>query len=231
MAFLLADDVKRYISETDFILQPRSMILGQITEPFFIQPTGQVDTFSVRFYPYGFANFAATSIKDFSNKETPLELVIGEKQSEELTKKIREANDTRERIAVVEDFLLDRFSSHTIIDQIVKSTIEALVATSGNSRINTILRDDLSKRRQMERNFSRQIGVSPKQLGKVIRLQAALKMLLNRDSKNLTAIAYEGEYYDQAHFIRDFKEFTGTTPAAFLEDENLLLSFLIYKNE
>jgi transcriptional regulator GlxA family with amidase domain len=87
----------------------------------------------------------------------------------------------------------------------------------------------LSKRRQLERKFKKHIGVSPKQLGKVIRLQTALKMLLNEETESLTHIAYESEYYDQAHFIKDFKEFTGTNPKDFLGNENMSLSALFYK--
>jgi transcriptional regulator GlxA family with amidase domain len=87
----------------------------------------------------------------------------------------------------------------------------------------------LSKRRQLERNFKKQIGVSPKQLGKVIRLQTALKMLLDQKSENLTDIAYESEYFDQSHFIKDFREFTGINPKDFLTNENLTLSALFYK--
>ena len=77
----------------------------------------------------------------------------------------------------------------------------------------------------------KQIGISPKQLGKVIRLQTALKMLLNHKTETLTQIAYENEYYDQAHFIKDFKEFTGTNPKEFLEDRQNVLSSLFYKKD
>lgn len=230
MAFILGDDIRRYTSETTFILQPRAMVLGQITEPFFIQPTGYVDTFAIRFYPYGFANFVTTPLKDLANKDTPIGDLFGE-ASQELEQKIIQANDTRERIETMEDFLLSSLSSEATVDQIVKTTIDILILTGGNNPINGILKNNLSKRRQLERNFSKQIGISPKQLGKVIRLQAALKMLLSKKTETLTHIAYESEYYDQAHFIRDFKEFTGTTPTDFLDDKNMALSSLIYKND
>src|SRR5688500_18863396 len=55
MFFILGDDIKRYTTEEEFIIQPREMVIGQITEPFFIEPTGYVNSFAVRFYPYGFA--------------------------------------------------------------------------------------------------------------------------------------------------------------------------------
>ena len=104
-----------------------------------------------------------------------------------------------------------------------------MLLSKGSMPLNAILKDDLKKRRQLERNFATQIGISPKQLSKVIRLQATLQMLLNHTTATLTDIAYENEYYDQAHFIKDFKEFTGITPKDFLTDDKMALSSLLYK--
>lgn len=231
MIFILGDDVRRYTSENKFIIQPREMILGQITEPFFIEPTGYVNSFAVRFYPYGFANFVSMPIKKLANKDTPLKLLFGEKASQELGQKIKKAIDTKERIKIVETFLLKKLKDKAIIDNIVKTTIDAMLLTKGSAPISSILKNDLSKRRQLERKFVEKVGISPKKLGKVIRLQAALKMLLNKKSENLTAIAYDNEYYDQAHFTKDFKEFTGTTPKDFLQDGKMILSSIIYKKD
>ncbi|MBX3239535.1 MAG: AraC family transcriptional regulator [Chitinophagaceae bacterium] len=231
MAFILGDDIKRFTSETDFILQPRAMVLGQTIEPFYIQPAGYVNTFAIRFYPYGFANFVTTPIKNLANKETPVAELFGQSTADELEQKIIHATETQERIRIIENFLQNKLNEKTTIDNIVKSTIDALVATSGSSPINTILKEDLSKRRQLERKFLKQIGISPKQLGKVIRLQTALKMLLSQKTGTLTQIAYESEYYDQNHFIKDFKEFTGTTPKEFLADGTLELSSLFYAED
>ncbi len=229
MAFILGDDIKRYTSEVEFIIQPRAMVLGQTIEPFYIEPTGYVNTFAIRFYPYGFANFVTMPLKDLANKETPIELLFGEKMANELEQTILEAMNSSERIEIIENFLLDKLHEKNTINNIVKITIDALLATNGSASISAILKEDLSKRRQLERNFIKQIGVSPKQLGKVIRLQTALKMLLNKKTENLTDIAYESEYFDQAHFIKDFKEFTGINPKEFLGNENMALSTLFYK--
>ena len=229
MAFILGDDIKRYTSETEFILQPRAMILGQTIEPFYIEPNGYVNTFAVRFYPYGFANFVSVPINSLANKETPIEILFGKSIAEELERGIIQATSTQHRIDIVETFLLGRLNNEATIDNIVKMTIDALLSTNGSASIKTILKEDLSKRRQLERNFIKQIGVSPKQLAKVIRLQAALKMMLNRNPENLTDIAYESEYFDQSHFTKDFKEFTGINPKEFLGNVTLALSSLFYK--
>lgn len=229
MAFILGDDIKRYTSKDKFIIQPRVMVLGQITEPFFIEPTGYVNCFTVRFYPYGFANFVSTPIKDLANKETPLTLLFGEETAKELGQKITEAKDTKARIEIIENFFFKRMNNRVSIDGIVKKTIDTMFLTKGNISIKAALNNDASKRRQLERKFTKQIGISPKQLGKVIRLQTALKMMLKQQHESLTTIAYDSDYYDQAHFTKDFKEFTGTTPKEFFEDEEMALSSLFHK--
>jgi hypothetical protein len=229
--FVLGEDIKRYTSGDNFIIQPREMVLGQITEPFYVEPTGHVNSFAVRFYPYGFANFVQVPINELANRETLIALLFGEEIATQLTQKIKQATDTVHRIAILERFLLERLNDQTTVDNIVKNTIDTILLTRGAEAINSILGDDLSKRRQLERKFVRQIGISPKQLGKVIRLQTVLKMLLNNQSESLTAIAYESDYYDQAHFIKDFKDFTGITPKDFLGDEKMILSSLFYKKD
>src|SRR5687767_11008763 len=121
MCFILGDDIKRYTSDREFLIQPRQMLLGQITEPFYIEPTGYVNTFAVRFYPYGFANFVSTPINKLANNETPLATLFGEKASADLSAKILAAPDIQNAIAIVEEFLLNRLKDKATIDTIVKS--------------------------------------------------------------------------------------------------------------
>lgn len=229
MAFILGDDIKRYISDDEYILQPRAMVLGQTIEPFYIQPTGYVYTFAVSFYPYGFANFIKEPIKNLVNKETPINYLFDDVSAKELELKIIKATTTKERIGFVEEFLFERLKDRKTIDDIVKSTIDILLTSKGNVKIGKIMKQDPSKRRKLERKFLEQIGISPKQFSKVIRLQSALKVLLNEEKESLTDIAYKSEYYDQSHFIKDFKEFTGISPKDFLGNENMSLSSLFYK--
>lgn len=229
MTFNLGDKIKRYTSETEFILHPDAMIMGQRTKSYYIEPVGHVDTIAICFYPHGFANFVNTALQHLVDQETPIEEVFDETQAKELKQRIFQASTTKERIEIIETFLLNKLNEATTIENIVKTTVDTLIATKGGMPINGIMKDDLSKRRQLERYFKKQIGISPKQLGKVIRLQATLHMLLSEQSETLTEIAYENEYFDQNHFIKDFKEFVGITPKEFIGNENMRLSSLFYK--
>jgi hypothetical protein len=229
MCFILGDDVKRYTSDNKFIIQPRQMLLGQITEQFYIEPTGYVNTFAIRFYPYGFANFIDIPLNQLCNKETPLNQLFGNENARQLSHEVIQAKTVNERIEIIERFLFSRLRDKATIDNIVKSTIDAMFLSNGSKPLNAILKDDLHRRRQLERNFKRQIGLSPKQLSKVIRLQTTLQLLLSQTTETLTDIAYENDYYDQPHFIKDFKEFTGITPKEFLTNDKMTLSSLLYK--
>jgi AraC-like DNA-binding protein len=231
MIFILGDNIRRYTSENDFIIQPRAVVVGQLSKPFVIEPTGRVHCFATRFYPYGFANFITASLKDLENKETPITALFNAGASMELEQRIISAETNAERIDVIETFFLGKLNEQSTIDHIVKATIDTLLSTKGSTTIKTIVAAELSSRRQLERKFFKQVGLSPKQLGKVIRLQAALKLLLNRRHENLTEIAYQSDYYDQAHFIRDFKDFTGINPRQFLKDEEMLLSSIFYTGD
>lgn len=231
MYFILGDDVKRYTSDSEFIVQPRAMVFGQVTKPYYVQPTGYVNTFAVRFYPYGFANFINLPLHDLADKETQLHKLFEQQSSKNLEQQIFSSNSTKERISIIEEFLLGRLDDQSTIDKIVESTINALTKSKGKESIKNLVKDDLSLRRSLERKFARQVGISPKQLSKIIRLQAALKMILNKQGEKLTQIAYESEYYDQAHFIKDFKEFTGTNPSDYLSDEEMMLSSMIYSKD
>jgi hypothetical protein len=229
MTFNIGDKIKRFTSENEFILHPNAMVMGQRTKSYFILPVGNVDTFAICFYPIGFINFVKTSLEDLVDKETPIAELFGQAEANELEQQMIHASDSQERINIIETFLLNKLNEKNTISNIVKSTVDALLKTNGTTPINVLLKDDISKRRQLERHFKKQIGISPKQLGKAIRLQATLNLLLNRKSETLTDIAYESEYFDQNHFTKDFKDLVGVTPKEYLDNENMTLSALFYK--
>src|SRR5690606_10381974 len=111
------------------------------------EPTGYVNTFAVRFYPYGFANFVSTPIINLVNKETPIEALFGTEPARALEESIIQAAGTDNRIKIIEDFLRSMLEAKPTVDSIVKSTIDALLATRGSTSIKAIINTDLSKRR------------------------------------------------------------------------------------
>lgn len=226
MIFHLGDLYKQYLGNGNTIIQPRCFVIGQLTRPLEIEPTGETNIFSVRFHPNGFFPFTTIPIKEMENTAVTLEELFGER-GKEIAQKILLANTTADRIEQIEIFLLNQLTDQSTVDRIVKSTIETILTANGQLSIDELSKQTNINRRKLERNFSLAIGLSPKQLSKTIRLQATLKLLLNKKFTSFTDLAYKGEYYDQAHFIKNFKELTGMTPKEFYGNKLKMTSFFI----
>ena len=229
MIFHYGDVYNQYMQNGSCIKQPRCFVVGQLTRPLEIEPTGKTDIFAVRFHPEGFLPFTSIPIKEMENKAVPLETLFG-KDAQGIEQKVLRSSLISERIEHIENFLLNRLADKETIDRVIALTVEAILTGNGQISVEELSRHININRRQLERKFSSTIGLSPKQLSKIIRFQATLKMLISKKFTSLTDLAYEGEYYDQAHFIKDFREFTGLTPKEFYGN-NLKMSSLFYGTE
>jgi AraC-like DNA-binding protein len=214
MIFHYGDKYKQYLDETSAIIQPRCFVFGQITSPLDIAPTGATGIFAVRFHPDGFTPFASQPIHAMENRAVPLEELFGQ-EGGQLANAVLKASGTPERIATVQGFLEQRLTLPQTIDCIAKKSVAAMLELNGQVQVDELSERLNINRRQLERRFASVIGLSPKQLAKIIRLQATLKMLDNKHFTSLTSLAYENGYFDQTHFIKDFKEFTGVSPSQF----------------
>lgn len=229
MIFHYGDLYRQYFDDGSSIEQPRSFIFGQIKKYIEIAPTGVSGIVAARFFPEGLLPFLNIPVSDLEDKAVSLDVVFGEK-GKELEDRVIPVADNLQRIKLIEEFLLSRLSEPQTIDAITRSCVEAIFQSQGQLDVVQLADKMNISKRNIERKFVTAIGMSPKQLSKVVRLQAAMKMLEQKKFSNLTSLAYENGYYDQAHFIKDFKEFTGMSPKSFFAD-NLKLSALFISAE
>lgn len=228
LIFHYGDTYKNHAQNGRVIILPKCFLIGQLTKPFVIEPVGKTGSFVVQFNPNGFLPFSRIPIKSMENTAVPLDKLFGE-DGIKLGNHILNAISTSERIKIIEAFLFKELADKKTIDNIVKSTVDTIFNANGKFSVNEFSERNNINRRQLARKFSSAIGLSPKQLAKTIRIQTILKVLLNEKIKSFTDLAYESEYFDQAHFIKDFKEFTGLTPKEFFGDD--LKMSLIFDKE
>lgn len=214
MIFHYGDPYKQYLENGDSLIQPLCFVIGQLTRPLEIEPTGTIGIFSVRFHPNGFMPLTALPLQTFENTAVPLNLIF-EEEGKLLVEKMQTATSTADRILIIEEFLQTRLTSTSTVDRTVKSAVDTLLTANGQLSVEKLSDSTQINRRQLERKFAKLIGLSPKQLAKTIRLQATLKQLLDNQDLTLTTLAHENDYFDQSHFIKDFKDLTGLTPKEF----------------
>lgn len=218
MIFHAGDLYRQYLPDATSIVQPKHFVFGQITQPLEIAATGETKIFAVRFHPEGFLPFINIPIREMDNKAVSLEHLFGE-EGKLLGEAVCKAQKSDEQINLVENFLLQQIKNPETGDRVAASSVQILLELKGQLSVDELADQMQVHRRQLERKFAAVIGLSPKQLAKIIRLQATLKMMSERRFEHLTELAYENGYFDQAHFIKDFKEFTGVTPGEFYADQ------------
>jgi AraC-like DNA-binding protein len=130
----------------------------------------------------------------------------------ETTERLVEAKDNRQRIGIIERFLLSE-RKEIEADRLVLQAVQAIKEAHGQLKIKALLTDLPLSRDPFEKRFRRVVGTSPKQYATIVRFRTLIAG--SRPVDSLTTVAHRAGYFDQAHFIKDFKSFTGKSPKDF----------------
>lgn len=213
------DRFRKYDSETDFHIQPPAFIHGQLKTYFELEPTGSVGIFSARLHPAGLQPFIDFDVDTFTGSTLTITDVWGE-DGAKLEQVILTCADNNQRIAVLEKFLLEKRDTLKVDNAPVEVSVDAIIESVGTIPIESVAGKLGISKRQLERKFTAAVGISPKLFARITRFQNVLHLIENKEFKSFTATAYDGGFYDQAHFIKDFRDFTGLNPKQYFA-ENL----------
>ncbi|MBE9098249.1 AraC family transcriptional regulator [Vacuolonema iberomarrocanum] len=195
-------------------IQPQCLIDGPQTEyKDIVTAPGSVGMIAVVLYPYALRAFFPNSVSEFTNQSIPLDNVVSTK-TKELQERIVEVNSTYPRILLIEQFLLSRLSIHNDFS-ITREAVNILTKANGQLTVSEVANELNISKRQLERIFLRNIGISPKKFGRIIRFNTTIKCF--EEVESLTKLTYKAGYFDLSHLIHDFREFTGLSPKEFFD--------------
>jgi len=166
--------------------------------------------FGAYLYPFAIPRLFGFPASDFTNVSPDLASVFGH-EGTRLDEKMCTAPSNADRIAVISTFLARKLNTRTRELPALYHSIHRVLANKGTLRIELLAAEHAISKRQFERRFKELAGLPPKLYSRVVRFQAATQFKLSR-MHDLTEIAYACGYYDQSHFINDFREFSGYSP-------------------
>ena len=192
---------------------PPIELWGQITQPLPIRSIGKNTMLGIRFLPHGAARFLKEKADLFNNHVVDYRDVAG-KEVSILHQRLLEVKTQQQRIALIEAFLLKNLNEtqkRTGKLAIVDDVMQELRRQDVIDNIENIATKYGISARYLQKLFLQYTGLTPKLYSKIHRFQQSLRLVTKKESP-LTAIAYDCGYFDQSHFIREFKSFTGSTP-------------------
>lgn len=195
-------------------LHPRAFLSGHEKTFADLEYDGQIDMISVVFRPVGaraFFNLPMSKVNNLRVTAGDLE----DKELAELENSLINTENDQICILLIEQFLFKRITS------LAEHNLKRLDATiklinSGETDVAALADTACLSTKQFTRIFSENVGINPKEFSRTIRFQRALHTLERNPQISLTALAYECDYYDQSHLIKEFKTLSGLTPGEYI---------------
>lgn len=207
-------------------LQSRALFAGPGTAPVRLAPTGRVDVVGVRLEAGAAAGLVDAPMAELTDRIPELDAVahdFARGLGEELADPGHDErwNDVLERRL---GCALAR--SRATRAPALEHVIARVRASGGRTSIDALARETGLSTRQLERRFRQRVGLGPKTFARLARFQRALA-LVRRSGSSLAAIAARSGYFDQAHMVRDFRQFAHESPSRFRAAEHELTAHFV----
>jgi len=190
-----------------------AFLIGLQNKPLLFRSSGTVQIVAARFYAWGALPFLAIQAQTPSN--LPLTLSRDWRALAQRLETKVQADDYEGAVASLEDFLIGKRLTATVELKQIQIAAQMLYYQKGQFRVAELAEYCSLSTRQLQRQFHDVAGVAPKILARTIRFEAIRNRLMFDPDANLTELAYDFGYSDQAHFIHDFNQFADRTPGEF----------------
>lgn len=217
LMFNFGDDYDQFLSNRKVPVKG-SHIIGIRKHALVISQTKRQDFFCIRFKPGGTYPFFKIPVHLFSNNFYSLQEIFGN-EFRELEEQLYEAKDNDERIRLTEKFLMYLLQSGAGDKYRFVNVCTRHLLSEETAGINGLARRFNTNYKALERKFNDVIGLTPSELLGINRFNNAVMTLYSCKYDSMTGVAYACGYYDQSHFIREFRRLTGYTPGEFLKKQ------------
>lgn len=172
----------------------------------------EIGTILVYFTEIGFTHFASHPANELFNLSLSLDDIFDKTNVAEVEEKLAVATTDKQRIKIVEQFLISQLKDIQT-DKLIVEAVKLIYQSKGTIRVKELNEKLFISQSPFEKRFRKVVGTTAKKFASIVRFNSVLDNM--SETKSLTEICYENNFFDQAHFIKDFKQFTGDTPENF----------------
>jgi AraC-like DNA-binding protein len=218
LIFNLEDNFKLFTDQnfTNYIDYKKHWVAGLQTKPTNVESYGISKMVVVQFKALGAFIILNDPLHYYTDNYIPLDNIFN-KEADETWEQLQEAKTINEKLLITENFLYRKLLYNKLPSQKLIATIEILFDKNTNLSITDICKKFNISRKHLNNLSKEYVGVSPKMLSSLNRLQTTLRTISSSKTDKLTNVAYELEYFDQAHFNNDFKRFTNLKPTEYVK--------------
>jgi AraC-like DNA-binding protein len=184
--------------------------------------SGKVHTLGICFFPEGFYPFVKIPVSEFKNQLVG-GFEAGLRWTKSISERLKEAADVRTRLDIIEKELVLLLIHNNDSYESFQKTFMALKHGENSVQISDFCRQNNIGIRNLERMYNKYVGVPANTYGTLNRFHSSMNRLLYKDFSKLSDLAYDNGYFDQMHFIKEFKRFAGITPKAFVNKNDSIL--------
>ncbi|WP_257657836.1 helix-turn-helix domain-containing protein [Parapedobacter lycopersici] len=201
-------------------LHRRSIVTFRMSKPMDVQMRKGSGCLAICFFPGMAYRFMSLPMHLLTDTTTAAE-EIWKGLAVELEDKLAHAADNRARVMIVQQYLSGLLAKSRQDPQ-VACCLQRVQLSDGRLTVGKLTGITGMSQRQLSRKFQQAVGLSPNAYLRVNRFIRSLQHLKRYPLHSLTEIAYESGYYDQAHFIRDYKDYAGYTPGELAQARHIL---------
>ncbi|HEY2139385.1 MAG TPA: helix-turn-helix domain-containing protein [Chthoniobacterales bacterium] len=206
-----------------------SWISGERTAPIVIEEDGYVHLVGVRLRAGGAWPLLGLPLSEFTGRVVDMDAVLG-REIDRLREDLGEAFDDDRRFTLVEEWLLRRIRGRVQPPRAVQYALEVIQRGDEALRIGRIADEIGLSHKHLLREFDRCVGLRPKTFARLCSFQRAIDWIGHKPSVDWADAALVCGYYDQAHFIHEFRSFSGLTPESYLSKRGPFLNYLAVSN-
>lgn len=200
---------------------PDAFVTGQSVQNYTLHLDGDVGIAGIALRPAGVYHFLKIPMYGLTDERLDLK-EVDDAVFQHTLDAICQAVSHEAKVDILEH-LIDQLSAQsTHGNKAVLKAANQIFEDFGATNITALLDDLPMSRRSFERKFLEEVGVSPKTYAKIRRFGYTCSLMAGNRDVNLMDVLHRGGYYDQSHFIKDFKYFSGRTPRKYAMTNNEL---------